>query len=94
MTDYEKYAKPRCDIKRQYVRDYLSTHPCVNCGESDIVVLEFNHKDATTKRNNVSMIMKTNHSLKVLIEEIEKCEVLCANCHKRATAKQFGSHKL
>jgi hypothetical protein len=64
---------------------YLSEHPCVDCGESDIVVLEFDHiKD---KKMNISVMLKY-HSWSNIIKEINKCEVRCANCHRRKTAKQ------
>jgi hypothetical protein len=66
---------------------YLSVHPCVVCGESDPIVLEFNHIDPKTKKNSIAQLVSSNRWEKVL-EEIEKCEVLCANDHKRVTAKQ------
>ena len=73
-------------INRQYVWDYLKSNPCVDCGENDPVVLEFDHKRA--KKGNVSvMIWQT--TLPAIKKEIEKCEVVCSNCHKRRTAKQF-----
>lgn len=73
----------------QYVVDYLKEHPCVDCGERDPIVLEFDHTDS--KDHNVSQMM--NHSLEKLIEEIAKCQVRCANCHRRKTAIQFNYYK-
>jgi hypothetical protein len=71
----------------QFIIEYLLSHPCVDCNENDIVVLEFDHlKD---KKNNISSMMRS--SLLVIKEEIEKCEVRCANCHRRKTAKS-GNH--
>jgi len=70
-----------------YIVKYLSNHPCVHCGEDDIVVLEFDHTE-DNKRGCVSVLKRS--SLKAVKEEIEKCQVLCANCHRRKTAKQFG----
>ena len=72
----------------QFVWDYLSAHPCISCGESDPVVLEFDHRDPTLKFKNIAAM--SSHSINTLKAEIEKCDVLCANCHARKTAHQFG----
>ncbi len=68
--------------------NYLKTHHCVDCGESDPLTLEFDHV-RDTKKFNVSTRLAQVSWDKVQ-DEIEKCEVRCANCHKRKTAKQFG----
>lgn len=69
---------------RQFLNDYLSTHPCVDCGESDPVVLEFDHVRGYKKANLSDMAHKSL-SLQSLKMEITKCEVRCANCHRRVT---------
>jgi hypothetical protein len=74
----------------QFVLDYLLLHPCVDCGESDPIVLEFDHKH--TKEYSVSNLIR-DHSIEKIIKEIEKCEVRCANCHRRKTAKDFNYYK-
>lgn len=79
---------------RQYVGTYLSTHPCVDCGEKDITVLEFDHKDRKHKRCTLSDMVKGGLSLKTISTEIGKCEVRCANCHRRKTAHENNSWKL
>ena len=73
----------------QYIVDYLKQNPCVDCGETDPIVLEFDH--LADKTCDVS---KLNHgSFESLIKEIAKCEVRCANCHRRKTAKQLDFYK-
>ena len=69
---------------RKLFVDYLKAHQCVDCGESDIVVLEFDHVRGK-KVGNVSKISKDG-SIKVLEREIRKCDVVCSNCHSRRTA--------
>ena len=79
---------------REYIGSYLLTHPCVDCGETDILVLEFDHKDRSGKNGDVSSIIRTTGSQERLIGEISKCEVRCANCHRRKTERERNSWKL
>lgn len=74
---------------KEYIWEYLNNNPCVECGESDPIVLEFDHIDSKLKFNNVSELMK--YSVEVVKKEIKKCQVLCANCHRRKTAEQFNT---
>lgn len=74
------------EISREYVWEYLSTHPCEECGESDPFVLEFDHVKGK-KRAEVTKLVRDGYSIKNIQKEIEKCVVLCANCHKRKTYK-------
>lgn len=80
-------AKARHLAKNQaFMLQYLLDHPCVDCGEDDIVVLQFDHQG-----NKVADVSRMRYcSLTKLKEEILKCEVVCANCHARRTAAQFG----
>lgn len=74
------------------VLEYLSTHPCVQCGERDPVVLEFNHVDPHTKVGNVAELARSGCSRQRLHDEIAKCEVMCANCHQRFTWSARSAH--
>lgn len=83
-TRFKRVAKLR---NKQYLKDYLSAHPCVDCGESDIVVLEFDHVIGI-KRREVTLLAHQAVSLSTLMHEIAKCEVRCANCHRRVTYRR------
>ena len=72
---------------RQFVFEYLSSHACVDCGNSNPLVLEFDHVRGQ-KRKAVSMMM--SYSRKTLEAEMAKCEIRCANCHRIRTAKVHG----
>lgn len=78
---------------QDFVCDYLKNHPCVDCGESDIVVLEFDHVNGN-KVNSIANLVKISGSIERLSDEIEKCEVVCANCHRRRTAKRGNFYKV
>lgn len=83
-----KTSNKKCKDKlRKIVRDHLSKNPCVDCGESDIIVLEFDHVRGT-KLHNISNMVQQGHGLNALLEEMAKCEVRCANCHRRQTYKR------
>ena len=81
----------RRNKNRLWVYNYLLENPCVVCDEKDPVVLDFDHIDKDQKEFCISDNM--GMSLKRLQAEIAKCQVLCANCHRRRTAEQFGWYK-
>jgi hypothetical protein len=69
--------------------EYFAEHPCVDCGETDPVVLQFDHVRGK-KRAAVGTLFNQCHPWEIIAAEIEKCVVRCANCHWRKTAKDFG----
>lgn len=75
-------------ILRDYIWSLLETNGCIDCGEKDPIVLEFDHRN--NKLNSVSRLIMNAVHLNVLKSEIEKCDIRCANCHKRKTAKDFN----
>jgi hypothetical protein len=68
---------------RMWVWGYLLEHPCVDCGENDIRVLEFDHRDPAEKQGAISRMVADRCSVSKIKAEVEKCDVRCANCHRR-----------
>lgn len=88
------YARTRAktsDRNQRYIFQYLLEHPCVDCGETDILVLQFDHVTGS-KTNDVSQ-MKWNCALEALQDEIAKTVVRCANCHQRVTEQRKPGYK-
>lgn len=86
-------AKASTRKRKEYVRakllEYLSDH-CVDCGEADPVVLQFDH--LRDKEFHIADMI--SHCTWARIEaEIRKCEVRCAHCHIRKTAKAQAWYK-
>lgn len=72
------------------LRDYKALKKCQDCGEGDPLFLDFDHKDRSQKSYNVSDHARIGYSLARILKEVEKCDVVCANCHRRRTAVQLG----
>lgn len=68
---------------KKYILAYLQAHKCIDCNESDPVVLEFDH--LSDKKRNISEMISQGYAVESIIIEIEKCVVRCANCHRRKT---------
>lgn len=81
--------------KRVFVNEYLKAHPCVDCGEANTIVLEFDHVGvAGSKEFNISDAVRFGYGMKRIKNEIAKCEVRCANCHRKKTYERGGwTHK-
>jgi hypothetical protein len=94
---YKEKAKKRSQALRAALRDqlfeYLSLHPCMDCKESDPIVLEFDHVRGEKVRG-ISAMVSGALSWSTILEEISKCEVVCANCHRRRTYARCNSYRL
>ncbi len=101
---YEKYkevyrerAKKRHQEQREKFRQnilaYLKDKACKSCGESDVRVLEFDHLDPYQKGFTISQAVKLNKSWDNVLTEIKKCQILCANCHRKRTCSQADWYK-
>jgi hypothetical protein len=84
----------RREVLRKIVVDYLKHNPCIKCNETDIVVLEFDHRDSATKEFCISDALRDVPSVERLSIEIAKCDILCANCHRRKTALSNKNFKV
>ena len=73
--------------------DYLRQHPCVDCGEPDPVVLDLDHREPSLKRTAVSVLIWRT-SWAIVEQALARCDVRCADCHRRRTAVQLGWRKL
>lgn len=65
----------------QRIEEYKALNPCIICGESNPVVLVFHHRNENEKKDNISHLSKVSSSWRQIGIEIEKCVMLCANCH-------------
>lgn len=70
-----------------YLIAFLRENPCTDCGEADPIVLEFDH--LREKRFGIASGIR-ERPWKEVLAEIEKCEVVCANCHRRRTSRRGG----
>jgi DNA-binding CsgD family transcriptional regulator len=77
---------------RKYVDDILKNSSCIDCGNNDPRVLEFDHVRGN-KMGHVSHGIKNAWNLTKLQDEIDKCEIRCCNCHRIATIER-RKHKL
>lgn len=75
---------------------YKETHPCERCGEAHPAGLQFHHRDRSSKVASIGTLASSGLSASRLLDEIAKCEVLCANCHAKEhwparLARAYGS---
>ncbi len=88
-----EYVKARkearlAEIKEWFVK-YKSLFQCQRCGESDPVTLDFHHRDPNAKEISLTQAVHNGWSIKRILQEAAKCDILCANCHKRLHAAQI-----
>lgn len=87
-----KHKRIYKEENRKFILDYFSSHPCVDCGETDARCLEFDHVRGK-KTTNISFMLRNVCSIETIKKEIEKCDVRCANCHRKKTADDQGWYK-
>ena len=73
---------------REVIYERMS-HGCVDCGNRDIRVLEFDHVRGTKVRGVGAMVTR-GAGFEAVVQEMDKCEVRCKNCHAIATSVRRG----
>lgn len=87
------YQKNRLQILRNnherlvFIQGIKSASGCVICGETDPCCLEFHHLDPTEKELQVS---EQHNNLGRVLKEINKCIVVCSNCHRKIHAGKIN----
>ncbi len=91
----QRYIDRAAIVKRRltrertlYLIEFFKTHPCIDCGEEDPIVLEFDHLRDKSFAIGPALSRKSWDNI---LEEMKKCEVVCANCHCRRTARRRGA---
>ena len=88
--EYQDYNKQRRLELKKKLFAHFAVNPCVDCKETDPVVLEFDHEDGRQKDNEIMRMVHACYSWQRIEKELAKCVVRCANCHRKRTFKQFG----
>lgn len=83
-------------IYQQRIFEYLLAHSCVDCGETNPIVLTFDHVRGEKKFNISESVLRLQPSWEKVVVEINKCDIRCANCHliKTATERKFWKIKI
>lgn len=79
------------EASRHRLEVYLREHPCVDCGETDLRVLELDHRPDEPKRQDISRLIGGAYNWSIIAREIAKCDVRCVNCHRRRTMERANS---
>jgi hypothetical protein len=77
---------------REYVASYFSTHPCADCQERNPSLLTFDHV-RDKKRDNISDMVRDGLGIETIRREIEKCDVVCFNCHSLREQQRSGAYR-
>lgn len=80
---YIDKARNYCQKTRDWANGIKEISGCVRCGESDIACLDFHHTGDEKKDFTISKVIGLGYSIDSIKKEIDKCIILCANCHRK-----------
>lgn len=78
-----KQNEQRDKIKKWLREDILGDKSCIKCGENHIGCLDFHHRDPSQKELEVTKMAHKKYGKDRILQEISKCDILCANCHRK-----------
>lgn len=79
---HSNFMKQKYQEKKDIIQELKSKECCAKCGESRGYVLDYHHLDPKEKDNTVARLTSNTSNINNVLEEIKKCIVLCANCHR------------
>ena len=81
-TCHNNYMKQKYKEKQVVVQELKAQCSCAKCGDKRGYVLDYHHINPNEKEEGVARMVSNNYTLNKVYNEIEKCVVLCANCHR------------
>lgn len=78
----ENTKRQKAKVK-EWFREYKAALKCSRCPESHPACLDFHHRNPFDKDNTISTLVERGCAISTIIREIEKCDVLCSNCHRK-----------
>ncbi len=95
---HRDYYKTKREIRRQGIinlyNEYKSNRKCFICPENDPITLDFHHLIESEKESLVHRMVYNGRSWTQVMKEIEKCVLLCANCHRKVHSHNEWAAKL
>ena len=89
LTEQKARAKHR-ERRRQYLFDYKKELSCVYCGVNNPLCIDLDHIDVSTKKFDISTAVTNGTSWQRVLEEIDKCQPVCRNCHNIKSIIESG----
>lgn len=81
-ADIIKRVGTRKKSNRQWFNTFKKTLHCTNCGENHPATLDFHHVRYEKTNVKVNELVSGGHAKQRILQEVEKCVVLCSNCHR------------
>lgn len=82
---YKNNTRKQAWKMQDWLENYKKTLACERCGENDHRCLEFHHRNPDDKLFEVSSKAGKGYGVETILKEIAKCDVVCANCHRKLT---------
>ena len=93
LANKEKHiagVKKRKEVTKRIVDEIKKNSSCQKCGENHPACLEFHHTNPNGKDDTIS-VLRSSGSKEKLIRELDKCIILCANCHRKLHADMVST---
>ncbi len=74
---------------RTFLNNLKSEIGCNQCGINNPIVLDFHHRDSKNKKFGLDYYHASKYCIQKILQEILKCKILCANCHRLHHSKNL-----
>lgn len=83
ITDNKRIYKRKTEIKIWF-KEFRKNLQCSKCPENHPACIDFHHKEGKEKKDlEIARMVQCGYSKERILKEIEKCDILCSNCHRK-----------
>lgn len=79
---HKRYVKKNYYKRKEEINNIKKEQCCQKCGEKRFYLLDFHHINPENKNETVARMTANTNSVEKILDEIDKCICLCANCHR------------